>query len=329
NLLGNAVKFTEHGAITIHISSMTEEHTVRIFADVEDTGPGIKEEELDKLFRYFEQTETGLLTNGGTGLGLPISREYARLLGGDITVTSRPGYGSIFRFEFDAMLSSEKVVADRTPERHVVGLQDKEREYSVLVSDDIASNRLLLRDLLANIGFRVFTATNGQEAVKVFQAEKPDIILMDNRMPDMTGQEATQRIKQLPDGKDVGIISISASVFDDDRDKILSSGADDFVRKPIEEKLLFDAMKKILGIEYRYEGECKPTQELDLTTCRKALSVLPKELTRQMRQLILEGDLEELGNLLEQVQPYDRHLSESLHILINGFELKKLQTIFS
>jgi DNA-binding response OmpR family regulator len=124
---------------------------------------------------------------------------------------------------------------------------------------------------------------------------------------------------------------MSASVFDEDRESFLAGGADDFVRKPIEEEQLFDSIQRLLGIEYLYElqPDTEPTEKPDLSTCRKALSSLPVELTEQMRQTVPEGDLDQLRTLLDQVRIHDVQLLKSLHILIDGFELETLQTIFS
>ncbi len=333
NLLSNAMKFTNYGGIITHVSSTKEGQNVRISVGVEDTGVGIAEDELDTLFQHFGQTESGRRTEGSAGLGLSISREYARLLGGDITVASHSGHGSVFKFEFDAILSPEKVVADQKPPRRVIGLKDKEAEYRVLVSDDVESNRIFIKDLLTEVGFKVFMATNGEEAVKLFKLVKPNIVLMDNRMPIMTGQIATQIIKGLPEGKDAKVISISASVFDDNREKLLSAGADDFVCKPIVEALLFDSIQKLLGIDYIYENEggppIKSSEKSDISTSQESLSRLPEKLVKQMKQSAIEGDLYQLSNLLDQLRLHDSQLSETLHNLLERFELKTLQTIFS
>ena len=332
NLLGNAIKFTHHGGITLHISCQGEEPHVRLKVEVEDTGVGIRAEELDKVFRQFEQSESGLQSRAGTGLGLAISREYARLMGGDITVTSQPNYGSVFCFEFLAQPSTETIITEKAPMRRVIGLHEQDAEIRVLVSDDIESNRLLLTDLLTGVGFTVLQASNGREAVDAFKQAKPHLVLMDNRMPVMTGREATRIIRELPDGKDARIISISASVYDDDREDIRNSGADDFVSKPFVEAELFESIQKLLHVEYIYEGEGEPglkvSQGPDLSLNQEALAKLPSELFNQLKQAVCEGDIDQLGTLLEQVEIHDQTLSDSLRRLIDDFELNTLMMCF-
>jgi len=332
NLLGNAVKFTHHGGITLHVSCQGEEPHVRLKIEVEDTGIGIKAEELDKVFRHFEQSESGLQSEGGTGLGLAISREYARLMGGDINVTSRPHHGSVFCFEFLAQHSPETVITEKAPIRRIIGLHDQDTEIRVLVSDDIESNRLLLMDLLTQVGFSVSQASNGREAVEVFKATKPHLVLMDNRMPVMTGWEATKIIRELPEGKDTRIVCISASTSDEDREAILSSGADDFVQKPFAEEALFETIQNLLDIEYVYAGEGEPehrgTKAQDLALSQESLTKLPSELLGQLKQAASEGDIDQLSALMTKVRLHDRSLAESLGGLIENFELNTLMMCF-
>ena len=216
--------------------------------------------------------------------------------------------------------------------RRVIGLHEQDAEIRVLVSDDIESNRLLLTDLLTGVGFTVLQASNGREAVDAFKQAKPHLVLMDNRMPVMTGREATRIIRELPDGKDARIISISASVYDDDREDIRNSGADDFVSKPFVEAELFESIQKLLHVEYIYEGEGEPglkvSQGPDLSLNQEALAKLPSELFNQLKQAVCEGDIDQLGTLLEQVEIHDQTLSDSLRRLIDDFELNTLMMCF-
>jgi len=331
NLLGNAAKFTNHGGITVHVSSAEEaEDDIRLIVEVEDTGVGIKEEELGKVFRHFEQTESGLQRKGGTGLGLAISREYARLMGGDITVRSQPDQGSVFRFEFKAKRCEEQILQDKVEERSVKSLKDKKTEYRILVADDIESNRFLLHDLLSDVGFTVLQAENGKEAVEIFITSKPDLILLDNRMPVMSGGEAIHRIRTLPGGKSVKIISVSASAFEEERGIILASGADDFIRKPITEEQLLDLIQRLLGVEYVYEDEVEPEKPAEEHSIRsESLSALPAELLGQLKQATLEGDIDQIEVLLEQVRKHDDQLAKSIHFLVDAFDIGKLQSVLS
>ena len=174
--------------------------------EVEDTGVGIAEDEIDKVFQYFEQTQSGIQSGGGTGLGLTISREYVRLMGGDITVSSQVGQGSTFRFEIKTEEGDAKNLAEQALQRRAIGLQPGQPEFRLLVVDDKDTNRRLLSSLLSIVGFQVREAVNGAEAIDVFEAWRPQLILMDLRMPVMDGYEATRRIKATTAGQATAII---------------------------------------------------------------------------------------------------------------------------
>jgi hypothetical protein len=220
-LLGNAIKFTPSGCVTLRVfwhsqtqsTKQSENQSEDIAADnsqsipelaaftsslwfeVEDTGPGINPSELDRLFEPFVQTETGRRSQEGTGLGLPISRQFVHLMGGELTVQSQLGKGSIFRFHIPTQQVEEAPPQLELADRRVIGLAPGQPQYRILVVEDNWANRQLLVDLLVLIGFEVQTATNGQEAIEMWRTWLPHLIWMDIRMPLLDGYEATQRIR--------------------------------------------------------------------------------------------------------------------------------------
>lgn len=220
NLLGNALKFTQEGSVTLrvgiaHRASGQESssplfplspHSLlstaySLFFEVEDTGPGIEQKELDSVFEAFVQTETGRKSQEGTGLGLPISRQFVRLMGGEITVSSTLGQGTTFSFDIPIRLAQEADLPAQQPKRRVIGLEPDQPVYRILVVDDRLENRQLLVKLLSKIGFEVLSAANGQEAVALWEAFEPQLIWMDMRMPVMDGYEATRQIKARERGR--------------------------------------------------------------------------------------------------------------------------------
>ncbi|MBD0303415.1 MAG: response regulator, partial [Tolypothrix sp. T3-bin4] len=298
NLLGNAIKFTERGSVTLQVKMKVEESLavetaefadiqtkpagagseqsvpgdfdwvdansirpvflqysefVRLQFEIEDTGPGIAAEEMNKLFEPFEQTKTGHKSHQGTGLGLPISRKFVQMMGGDITVSSTPDLGSKFTFDIQIRLADPSDVKMLKPQKKVIGLALDQPEYRILVVDDRADNRLVLVRLLSSIGLLVREAENGQEAVAVWEDWQPQLIWMDMRMPVMDGYEATKQIKAHPLGKTTVIIALTASAFENERKSILAAGCDDFLPKPFEANILFAKMGEFLGIRYVYE----------------------------------------------------------------------------
>jgi two-component system sensor histidine kinase/response regulator len=156
---------------------------------------------MNKLFQPFEQTQTGRKAQHGTGLGLPISRKFVQMMGGDITVSSTPDLGSKFAFDIQIRLADPTDVKMLKPQKKVIGLAPDQPEYRILVVDDRADNRLVLVRLLSSLGLLVREAENGQEAVAVWEDWQPQLIWMDMRMPVMDGYEATKQIKAHPLGK--------------------------------------------------------------------------------------------------------------------------------
>jgi len=249
NLMGNAVKYTETGGITVR-AAMEEVHLI---VEVEDTGYGIAEDELDKVFQYFEQTESGRKSKTGTGLGLAISREYAHIMGGDITVTSTINKGSTFRFEVAIIDGKESYIKEKVKPRRVVGLKPGQETFRILVAEDTKDSRTLLTKLLETVGFQVREAANGKETLDIFYQWHPGLIWMDIRMPVMDGLEATRHIKKAPHPP--VIVALTAHALEEEKEEILSAGCNDFVRKPFREHDIFDTMAKHLNIQYIYEEE--------------------------------------------------------------------------
>ncbi len=226
---------------------------LRLQFEIEDTGLGIAAEEMNKLFEPFEQTKTGQKSQQGTGLGLPISRKFVQMMGGDITVSSTPELGSKFAFDIQISLAAPSEIKILKPQKKVISLAPNQPEYRILVVDDRADNCLVIDRLLSPLGILVREARDGQEAIAVWEDWQPHLIWMDMQMPVMDGYEATRKIKAHPLGKQTVIVALTASAFEEERQTILGAGCDDFMRKPFEAKILFAKMEELLGVRYLYE----------------------------------------------------------------------------
>lgn len=239
NLLGNAIKFTEQGSVVLRVRVQSESsQKTLLWFEAEDTGPGIATHEVDKLFKAFGQTDAGRKAQQGTGLGLPISRKFVQLMGGDITVNSRLGYEAIFQLDVQARLGTANECADRRPRQQIIGLEPNQPPYRILVVENRLENRLLLVQLLTPLGFEVREAVDGQEAVSIWQQWSPHLIWMDIQMPVMDGYGATRRIRALETSEHTTkIVALTASAMDTDREAVLAAGCDDFMRKPFKEAI--------------------------------------------------------------------------------------------
>ena len=314
NLVGNAIKFTTSGGIVVRCQTRRGAGW-RFLAEVEDTGPGIRPEEVGRLFQQFEQAGAGH-HSGGTGLGLAISREFARLMGGDITVKSEFGRGSTFRVELDLQEADEDSVGDlRTPPR-VRSLVPGQERRKILVVDDREANRRLLTGMLESVGFEVLEAVNGVDAVEKAEAWTPHLILMDLRMPVMDGWQAIERIRQGPLAKGVKIVALTASAFEQDRQETLQRGADDFLGKPFRMDELLEALGTLLGLEYVYEEEAGSRALVRPTPL--APGSLPADLAAAMREACLDGDRHLLLDRIEELE--DPAIARDLRRLADDFD---------
>jgi CheY-like chemotaxis protein len=303
-----------------------------IIFEVSDTGPGIALEEMDKLFECFAQTETGWKSQQGTGLGLPISRKFVQLMGGDIAVSSAVGRGTTVTFDIQVKPADPTEIQAQLPQRKILHLAPDQPQYRILAVDDRPESRLLLAHILSSAGFQVREAENGKEAVEVWGSWQPHLILMDMRMPVMDGYEATKQIKSHLKGESAAIIALTASAFEEDRSEILSVGCDDFIRKPFQRELLLEKIGQHLGVLYIYEEESSqnktgnpntetisPPADLSLH-----LAQMSPEWVEEVNQAAHYGSDDIILNLLEDIPPEHAPLAEALADLANNFEFDKI-----
>ncbi|RUM38990.1 MAG: hypothetical protein DSY57_01800, partial [Desulfobulbus sp.] len=265
NLVGNAVKFTNEGRITIQISLLVmqrEKKLVRVLFEVCDTGIGIEPEMQETIFNAFTQADTTLSRRyGGTGLGLAISRKIIRLMGGDIHLESEKSRGTCFYFSLPFAMGEEKSIVGEQPviedKTQPDAIYEKEKRAqaslcfegkSILLVDDEFINITLAEALLDRLGLSVLAVTNGREAVAEWKKRQDfDCILMDIQMPEMDGFEAVARIRSLEAGGDhVPIIAMTAHALDEDRRRCLAAGMDDFISKPIDPDMLTLLLQRYL-----------------------------------------------------------------------------------
>jgi len=327
NLLNNALKFTHEGGITVRIWSTTietnlkQQRSVIEFA-VEDTGPGIAQDELDELFTAFVQTSTGKQSQEGTGLGLPISRKFVQLMGGEMVVNSEVGRGTTFQFQIQCQLSEVNQIQKLAPEKRVIALAPNQPRYRILIVDDKWSSRQLLIKLLNPLGFQLREAENGQEAIEVWEEWQPHLIWMDMRMPVMNGYEASEQIKKHTKGQATAIIALTASVLEEERAVVLDAGCDDFLRKPFKEADIFDMMHKHLGVEYIYDEPIQTTAKENQTDelTPDNLAKLPAELLARFEEATDLNDPDQIESLINEIRLHHPNLANQLMELADIFD---------
>ncbi len=339
NLLGNATKFTQHGSINLRVKaaripSQGKSKSIRLVIEIEDTGMGISQEELRCLFRAFEQTQSGSQVQGGTGLGLVISQNYARLMAGDITVTSEVGKGSCFCLEI-VLDEAEKaeIVTGKLPQRKIIGLKPEAGSVRILIVDDNQENRQLLIEFLERTGLQTREAIDGKQAVVEFDAWKPHLVLMDLRMSNMDGYDASRQIKSTDLGKKVPVVAITASIVDIDQKKLDESGIEGFIRKPFKEQELFAVIEEKLGPIFIYQQAIAPelpvigSTESDVLTS-ESLAQIPADLIDQMRVATLNAHFDSLLELIGKVAQFAPHTATRLEALTNDFQYDALLKLF-
>ena len=363
NLIGNSMKFTQKGGVTLRVKQIAGEqvkvvkepgllrkiskkigfskknnnkeqgyydNTQRLYFEVEDSGLGIAKNELAILFSSFGQTDSGKKSGGGSGLGLSISQEYVKLMGGEIHVSSEVNKKTIFYFSIPLKISTNKSeIKKEKSVKKVKCLQKKQKQYRILVVEDEKESSELLLKLLESVGFIVKIAVNGEKGVEYYESWRPNLILMDLRMPVMNGYQATEIIRSAKNGKKIPIIALSANVYEEDYSKAIAAGCDEFIRKPFKEEELFDIIRQYLKVKYEYveiadinvsniSPECfQLTQE----TLQKTL---PEVLIKKMEQAVQQADFDLIMSLIEEVKCIDDTYHKELHQLAENYEYDKL-----
>jgi CheY-like chemotaxis protein len=231
NLVGNALKFTEHGRVSIEAQWQSLDHELLWFTcTVRDSGIGISAESLELMFNAFQQADSSISRRyGGTGLGLPIARTLAERMGGTLRARSEEGLGSVFTLEIPLALYKQKlpVITQRLPADQGGGMG-----RNVLLVEDNPVNQTVIEAMLRSLGFTVSVAVDGAQAVRSAESLMFEAILMDCRLPVMDGYEATREIRKLPGCDNVPIIALTANALQGDREACLTAGMNDYLAKP-------------------------------------------------------------------------------------------------
>jgi signal transduction histidine kinase/CheY-like chemotaxis protein len=332
NLLSNAIKFTPDGVIVLSVAKVDEESrdVVTIHFSVSDTGVGIAPAELPKLFDAFMQAQAGRESQEGTGLGLAISRKFVELMGGDILVESELGKGTTFHFNIEAKFGQDTMSNYGEFRQQVLALAPDQPIYKILAVDDKAINRQLLIKLLNPLGFEVKEASNGKDAIALWEEWEPHLIWMDMRMPVMDGYEATKYIKSTTKGNDTVIIALTASVLEEEKAITLWAGCDDFIQKPFIDHNIFEMLAQHLGVKYIYgvtespNGLSKTSPHLDnireTTLTSQDLTGTSEAWRKQLYQASQEGDLYIVLQLIEEISSTETLLAQSLGKLTEQFK---------
>ncbi|MCD8489588.1 MAG: ATP-binding protein [Desertifilum sp.] len=347
NLLGNAIKFTRQGSVTLRVSEQNDGDRTQyqLTFIVEDTGPGIDPQEQERLFKPFQQTQTGLKATEGTGLGLAISQRYVQMMGGEIRVSSQVEQGSAFSFSIPVALVDEPElpIEEQTNVRgQVIGLAPNQPTYRILIVEDRPANRLVLADLLNLPGFEIQEAENGQEAISLWQSWQPHLIFMDIRMPILNGYDATRNIRTQEQQRlqsnnalsSTKIIALTASAFQEQRQDILAAGCDGFISKPFKSEEIFENIAKHLNVQYLYSespdsadgANANEPQEIQFLSLER-LQVMPLSWIEKLHQAALQGNDYLIADLLVQIPQEHQSLAKIISQLIEEFRFDQITEI--
>ncbi len=329
NLVSNAVKFTNDGSITVRITQVAErENEVDIHFEIEDTGIGIKENKVNHVFENFQQATSGTSRLfGGTGLGLSIVKQLVQAQNGTINVVSEFGKGSTFGFNLTFM----KTAINTVLEPEIIELRSDVKDTKILVVEDMELNQLLMKTILDDFGFECEIAANGKIAVEKLEAqttEKPfDIILMDLQMPIMNGFEATEYIRKKMKSI-IPIIALTADVTTVDVAKCRAVGMDDYISKPVDERLLYSKLtslmkKPVVIIEQTIINnvQTEKIKYVDLTYLTKITKANPVLMSELINSYLLQTPA--LINTMKQsFQDKDwKLLNATVHKMLPSFSI--------
>jgi signal transduction histidine kinase/ligand-binding sensor domain-containing protein/CheY-like chemotaxis protein len=346
NLLGNAVKFTPQGSVTLKVSALPGHH---FRFDVADTGPGISPDDQISIFEAFTQSDAGQRV-GGTGLGLSLSQSFLDLMDGTLELNSprednvpadlsavappgakvealREGGGSTFSFTIVLPPAKAEVAESVKDKWSSVSHLTQGHTVTALVADDVVENRDVLSHLLTDIGVKVTLAEDGKQALDQVVAAPPDIIFMDIRMPVMDGTEAAQHIWQAIGKDTIKIVAVSASTLDHERQEILELGFNGFLPKPFRTEQIYASLAEHLGVEFDYDEEAAASDQVDLDL--SAIS-LPDDLRQRLVKAAELSSVTELEQVLDEVVdlgPEATRLAEHLRDLSQDFKMDEILTL--
>ena len=347
NLLGNAIKFTEQGYVTLRVSlnpvavSPTDEEPNQekpkkdvhpILFQIEDMGVGMTPEQLEKIFLPFEQVGDTDKKASGTGLGLAISQRIAEMMDSPLQVSSKIGEGSIFWLVPKLQPAIDWVA--RPGGRQVIGIDLTNRKTvpSILVIDQNESARQTIVQLLEPIGFKLTVAPDAKSGLQAAIAQHPDCIITELGLSDATGLEIVRGVRSHPNTTHTKIIVSSTHAFDQDRQDSLAAGADFFLSKPLELAQLLDTLQETLKLTWLYQIEIEPTMKSNRSTNPKLTnptSVIPpqKEILDKLYHLTMMGDLNGLGGMLDQLEedPNLVAFSTEIKTLAKRFQTKQIR----
>jgi signal transduction histidine kinase/CheY-like chemotaxis protein len=334
NLIGNAIKFTEEGGVTLKIEyaplkaedwkredSSDPSTYINIHISVIDTGPGIREEDRERVFEPFVQLGATLSSKSGTGLGLAICKQYVELMGGKIRVNGTPGKGSIFLVDLPLVVVALDAISGGNQMGRAIGME-AEQHYRLLIAEDQVDNRILLRKLLEPFNFDLREATNGKEAVTIAELWHPDLIFMDIRMPVMDGLEAASLIRASKTGSQTRLIAITAHAFKEERQPILAAGFDDFIRKPYKDNEIFESLSKHLSVRFIYEEETSAAVLGTLDTSE--LTGLPDELINRLENALVRLDIGAINSAVEAIRPHKPPLADTLVVMTRNLQFGRM-----
>jgi PAS domain S-box-containing protein len=330
NLLGNALKFTRDGSVlfSTHARPAATPGATAVMFSVSDTGPGIDPEDMDRLFQPFVQLSRSGPSAEGTGLGLAITRRLVQLLGGELQVESKPGWGSRFWFELHLPLAEQPAAALVSPRRRLSGYSGPRRE--LLVVDDHPANREVLVHLLQEVGFEIRVAASGEEALLACGFRRPAAVLLDLRMEGMSGLETATWLRQ-QHGDAFRIIAVSASAYDLDREACRTAGCDDFLAKPVRAEELWDMLGRHLQLEWVYAEPAPPTHGT-VVPFIATTAVPPAAVLQVLHDLARTGDIVALRSRAEALaaeQPECADFVARILTLVDQFKLKAVRQLIA
>lgn len=331
NLLSNGIKFTKTGEVIFKIcraenpEKFLDKTVNKIQFLIKDTGVGMSEEDLKKIFFPFEQVGSEKVRASGTGLGLAISQKIIQLMGSTIEVKSQPQMGSVFSFTLDLPLAQDWIdTSTQTEAGKIMGYAGERK--TVMIIDDHWENRSIISKLLIPLGFTVMEAENGKQGLEVASQRKPDLVITDLLMPEMDGFQFIQAWKAIPELANIKVIASSASVFASDQHRSLDAGASDFLEKPVQSEELMAKVAKHLGIKWVYEqGDVEGVPAPVATT--PVITPPPSAELEHFYQLALRGNLKEVIKYADHIEQLDmiyQPFSSQIRQFAKDFQEKKL-----